>query len=137
MRGSGGVIGSAFVFIDSPGLVVLFNRNCIHQFPQKYRYLVRAAGLRSCWRIIILFWLGDLGGLILNVRNYLQLPTMRRNLILITGVTRGLGRAMVEEFVLRDCCVVGCGRSQKEIGELKKLWEEPHDFQVVDVSRDE
>ena len=40
--------------------------------------------------------------------------------ILITGVTRGLGRAMAEEFIRLGCVVVGCGRSEKEIVQLQK-----------------
>jgi NAD(P)-dependent dehydrogenase (short-subunit alcohol dehydrogenase family) len=58
-------------------------------------------------------------------------------LILITGVTRGLGRAMVDEFIRLGHTVVGCGRSAKEINSLRKIYETPHDFYPVDVSSDE
>jgi NAD(P)-dependent dehydrogenase (short-subunit alcohol dehydrogenase family) len=58
-------------------------------------------------------------------------------LVVITGVTRGLGRAMVEEFVRAGCVVVGCGRSKKEIGEVQKVFGKPHTFSVVDVAVDE
>jgi NAD(P)-dependent dehydrogenase (short-subunit alcohol dehydrogenase family) len=57
--------------------------------------------------------------------------------ILITGVSRGLGRAMAEEFVRLGHVVLGCGRSEKEIGQLHKQFAAPHDFAVVDVSADE
>ena len=40
--------------------------------------------------------------------------------ILITGVTRGLGRAMTEEFIRLGHAVIGCGRSGKEIAQLQK-----------------
>ena len=58
-------------------------------------------------------------------------------LILITGVTRGLGRAMVGEFVRLGHTVLGCGRSQKEIRKLKEQHGQPHDFYAVDVAYDD
>ena len=57
--------------------------------------------------------------------------------ILITGVSRGLGRAMAEEFIRLGHVVLGCGRSEKEIGQLQKQFGAPHNFAVVDVSADE
>ena len=57
-------------------------------------------------------------------------------MILITGVTRGLGRAMVDEFVRRKHTVLGCGRSKKGIEQLRKQIGPPHDFAVVDVAVD-
>jgi NAD(P)-dependent dehydrogenase (short-subunit alcohol dehydrogenase family) len=58
-------------------------------------------------------------------------------IILITGVTRGLGRAMVEGFARLGHTVVGCGRSANEIGKLQGAFPKPHDFQAVDVADDE
>ena len=60
-----------------------------------------------------------------------------QKLILITGVSRGLGRAMAEEFIRLGHTVLGCGRSEKEIGQLRKNFAAPHDFDVVDVAVDE
>jgi NAD(P)-dependent dehydrogenase (short-subunit alcohol dehydrogenase family) len=57
-------------------------------------------------------------------------------LILITGVTRGLGRAMTAGFIARGYRVIGCGRSQNAIDELNKTYGPPHRFDVVDVSDD-
>jgi NAD(P)-dependent dehydrogenase (short-subunit alcohol dehydrogenase family) len=57
--------------------------------------------------------------------------------ILITGVSRGLGRAMAEEFIRLGHVVVGCGRSENEIARLQKQFPAPNDFSVVDVSSDE
>ena len=57
--------------------------------------------------------------------------------ILITGVSRGLGRALAEEFILLGHTVIGCGRSEKEIMQLQKQFPAPNDFAVVDVSSDE
>ena len=52
----------------------------------------------------------------------------RGKLILITGVTRGLGRAMADEFVRQGHTVVGCGRSAKEIERLRKAAGAPARF---------
>jgi NAD(P)-dependent dehydrogenase (short-subunit alcohol dehydrogenase family) len=57
--------------------------------------------------------------------------------ILITGVTRGCGRAMTEEFVRLGHTVLGCGRSEKEIAQLQKQFPPQNDFAAVDVSSDE
>ncbi len=56
--------------------------------------------------------------------------------ILITGVSRGLGRAMAEEFIRLGHTVLGCGRSPDEITRLQKQFAAPHDFAVVDVAND-
>ena len=57
-------------------------------------------------------------------------------LILITGVSRGLGRALTEEFIRLGHVVVGCGRSEKEIAQLQKQFPSPNDFSVVNVADD-
>jgi NAD(P)-dependent dehydrogenase (short-subunit alcohol dehydrogenase family) len=57
--------------------------------------------------------------------------------ILITGVSRGLGRALTEEFIRLGHTVIGCGRSEKEIAQLQKQFPAPNDFAAVDVSADE
>jgi NAD(P)-dependent dehydrogenase (short-subunit alcohol dehydrogenase family) len=62
---------------------------------------------------------------------------MARKIVLITGVTRGLGRAMVDELVRQGHTVLGCGRSQKGIEQLRRQISSPHDFSVVDVASDE
>jgi NAD(P)-dependent dehydrogenase (short-subunit alcohol dehydrogenase family) len=56
--------------------------------------------------------------------------------ILITGVARGLGRAMAEEFIRLGHTVLGCGRSEKEIEQLQKQFGAPHGFVAVDVAGD-
>jgi len=55
---------------------------------------------------------------------------------LITGVTRGLGRAMMQAFVRGGHTVVGCGRNQKTIKALREEFGEPHEFYAVDVASD-
>jgi len=57
--------------------------------------------------------------------------------ILITGVTRGCGRALAEEFIRLGHPVIGCGRSEPEIAQLRKQFPAPNDFAAVDVSSDE
>jgi NAD(P)-dependent dehydrogenase (short-subunit alcohol dehydrogenase family) len=57
--------------------------------------------------------------------------------VLITGVSRGLGRAMAEEFIRLGHVVSGCGRSSKEIIQLQKQFGSPHDFAIVDVAQNE
>ncbi len=61
----------------------------------------------------------------------------RGKLILITGVTRGLGRAMADEFIRLGHTVVGCGRSSKEVEKLRKAAGSPHDFYAVNVASDD
>jgi NAD(P)-dependent dehydrogenase (short-subunit alcohol dehydrogenase family) len=58
-------------------------------------------------------------------------------IVVVTGVTRGLGRAMVEEFARLGHTVLGCGRAQTGIDGLKKKFGPPHDFYAVDVASDE
>jgi NAD(P)-dependent dehydrogenase (short-subunit alcohol dehydrogenase family) len=58
-------------------------------------------------------------------------------IVLITGATRGCGRALAEEFVRLGHAVLGCGRSEREISRLQKQFTPPADFAVVDVSADE
>ncbi|MCX7427587.1 MAG: SDR family NAD(P)-dependent oxidoreductase, partial [Planctomycetia bacterium] len=62
-------------------------------------------------------------------------PSSKR--IVVTGVSRGLGRAMVGGFVDRGHAVFGCARSEGPIEELRQRWGAPSAFEVVDVSRDE
>lgn len=56
--------------------------------------------------------------------------------IVITGVTRGLGRALVEEFIRGGHTVLGCGRSGEAIFDLRMTHLAPHDFSIVDVAID-
>jgi len=56
--------------------------------------------------------------------------------IVITGVTRGLGRALTEEFIRGGHTVIGCGRSGDVVFDLRMTHQAPHDFSVVDVALD-
>jgi NAD(P)-dependent dehydrogenase (short-subunit alcohol dehydrogenase family) len=54
--------------------------------------------------------------------------------IVITGVTRGLGRALAEEFIRLGHTVAGCGRGAEGIMDLRLAHGAPHTFEVVDVA---
>ncbi len=54
-----------------------------------------------------------------------------QRLIVITGATRGLGRAMAEGFAALGHTVVGCGRSAAEVERLRQTLRAPHDFEAV------
>jgi len=56
--------------------------------------------------------------------------------IVITGVSRGLGRALAEEFIRGGHTVIGCGRGGEAIFDLRMTYAAPHDFSVVDVALD-
>lgn len=55
-------------------------------------------------------------------------------LILVTGVSRGLGRVMVERFARQGHQVVGCARNADVIQLLNQEFGEPHSFATVDVA---
>lgn len=61
-------------------------------------------------------------------------PAARR--IVLTGVTRGLGHAMLVEFAARGHAVAGCGRSEAAIEKLRLQFIAPHRFATVDVADD-
>lgn len=54
--------------------------------------------------------------------------------ILITGVSRGLGLAMVEEFARLGHRITGCARSEESIRALSGRFGSPHRFSPVDVA---
>ena len=55
--------------------------------------------------------------------------------ILITGLTKGLGRALAEWYIANGHTVVGCGRSA-EVLNLRFTHPAPHDFAAVDVAEE-
>jgi NAD(P)-dependent dehydrogenase (short-subunit alcohol dehydrogenase family) len=52
----------------------------------------------------------------------------------MTGVTRGLGLAMVEKFIELGHTILGCGRSREGIETLRSRFRPPHDFAALDVA---
>lgn len=61
----------------------------------------------------------------------------QHKLIIITGVTRGLGLAMTEKFADLGHTVLGCGRTASAIDKLRRICVPPNDFVVADVSNEE
>lgn len=57
-------------------------------------------------------------------------------LVVITGVSRGLGHAMASEFIRLGHTVYGCGRTEAAIHDLQQAYPAPHRFDVVDVTKD-
>jgi len=57
--------------------------------------------------------------------------------VLITGVSRGLGRALTAGFFERGHVVVGCGRDGNAIAALNLAHAPGHHFAVVDVRDDD
>lgn len=62
---------------------------------------------------------------------------MSAKVVVITGVSRGLGRAMAEEFIRLGHRVLGCGRSAQAVRELTARHGSEHCFSVVDVADDD
>jgi NAD(P)-dependent dehydrogenase (short-subunit alcohol dehydrogenase family) len=56
--------------------------------------------------------------------------------VVITGATRGLGRALALRFSALGHTVIGCGRSSDAITELRRALPAPHEFEVVDIADD-
>jgi len=56
--------------------------------------------------------------------------------VVITGVSRGLGRAMALEFARRDHWVFSCSRSEKGVASLANEIGDPHSCSVIDVKDD-
>lgn len=59
---------------------------------------------------------------------------MNEKIIVITGVTRGLGRAMAEEFADQGHRVAGCGRSGASISQMRDRFGSGHLLREVDVT---
>jgi len=60
-----------------------------------------------------------------------------KKIIVVTGVTRGLGRAMAEKLIALGHTVLGCGRNREVIEQLRAANTKRHDFEVIDVTSDE
>jgi NAD(P)-dependent dehydrogenase (short-subunit alcohol dehydrogenase family) len=56
--------------------------------------------------------------------------------VVITGCTRGLGRAMIPLFVEAGWQIAGCGRNEGQIADLSRQFAKPHFFSACDVSRE-
>ncbi|MDE5085112.1 MAG: SDR family NAD(P)-dependent oxidoreductase [Trichodesmium sp. St18_bin1] len=57
-----------------------------------------------------------------------------KRLIVITGISRGLGRAMTEEFINLGHTVIGCARSKSAVENLTNKYGNSHQFSCVNVA---
>jgi len=57
-------------------------------------------------------------------------------IVVITGCSRGLGRAMVPEFIQRGWTLAGCARDAAMIAGLSGEFPAPHHFTACDVAED-
>lgn len=60
----------------------------------------------------------------------------QNKLVVITGCSRGLGRAMVDEFIRQGWTVAGCARTAETVAKLRAAHPAPHFFSVCDVADD-
>jgi NAD(P)-dependent dehydrogenase (short-subunit alcohol dehydrogenase family) len=67
--------------------------------------------------------------------NIIPLSTEKKTVV-ITGCTRGLGRAMAVGFAKRGDIVAGCGRSELQLETLRRELGDPHRFFVADITDD-
>ena len=54
--------------------------------------------------------------------------------IVITGATKGLGRALAEQYIQLGHMVIGCGRSVNSIESMSNSYPGNTDFQVGDIT---
>ena len=59
---------------------------------------------------------------------------MNNKIIIITGATRGLGRALSDQYVRMGHTVIGCGRNAEIIKKMSAKYPTNTDFQALDVS---
>jgi NAD(P)-dependent dehydrogenase (short-subunit alcohol dehydrogenase family) len=57
-------------------------------------------------------------------------------IIVLTGASRGLGRALAEKFIALGHTVLACARNSEIMRELAAHHRSPHDFSAVDVAQD-
>src|SRR3954463_12648946 len=58
-------------------------------------------------------------------------------LVVLTGVTKGLGLAMAQKFIELGHTVLGCGRTRDTIDTMRRGYKcPPNDFAAVDVAQE-
>lgn len=57
-------------------------------------------------------------------------------IVVVTGATRGLGRATADGLIARGCVVAGCGRDAGKIEALRSAYGSGHRFDPLDVTDD-
>ena len=64
-------------------------------------------------------------------------PRAGAKFIVLTGGTRGCGRALVEYCAAQGHVVAACGRTEKNVAELRAQFGTMHDFTALDVADDD
>lgn len=59
-----------------------------------------------------------------------------KQLIALTGVTRGLGYAMTQQFIAQGHTLLGCARSADAIQQLRQQFPSDHHFAAVDIAEE-
>jgi NAD(P)-dependent dehydrogenase (short-subunit alcohol dehydrogenase family) len=54
--------------------------------------------------------------------------------VVLTGVTRGIGKALADRLIALGHTVCGCARSAEAVERLRLAYGPPHDFATVDVA---
>jgi NAD(P)-dependent dehydrogenase (short-subunit alcohol dehydrogenase family) len=62
------------------------------------------------------------------------MPPSKSRLIVITGISRGLGKALAEAYLREGHTVAGCARSAAAITGFASRWPAPHHFAALDVA---
>ncbi|MEH2351190.1 MAG: SDR family NAD(P)-dependent oxidoreductase, partial [Nostoc sp.] len=69
--------------------------------------------------------------------HYLEYQKNMTKLILITGISKGLGYAMTEGFIQQGHTVIGCARSSDAIEKISHSYSAPNDFTSLDVANEQ
>ena len=56
-------------------------------------------------------------------------------IIAITGVSRGLGRVLTEEFIALGHTVIGCARAETALQKLRQQFPSPNNFWLHNYSK--
>ncbi|NEP02351.1 MAG: SDR family NAD(P)-dependent oxidoreductase [Symploca sp. SIO2E9] len=59
-----------------------------------------------------------------------------KKVIVITGVSRGLGQAMTSGFIKLGHTVLGCARSKASVEQLSNKFGSPHNFTALDIANE-
>lgn len=90
---------------------------------------------RGMFRILAMMFLFVLfgGNCFLNCVEWESNFMIEKKLVVITGVTKGIGLALVGEFTRCGWRVAGCGRSVEAVQELQNKYGSEHLLSVVDI----
>ena len=63
-----------------------------------------------------------------------MMPDAENRIVVVTGATRGIGRALIDRLAELGHTVIGCGRSRTAVARLSAEFGKPHRFDAVDVA---